>query len=146
MQQSLLHRLKNKICEAETSYTPDTDYQSSVNALFIDLRLLFSSRPLLSKNDSHSILEKSVLNYGIRVVEYSNTQGNREKMTFNIEKNIIKALGLYERRLSDIMIKRYSITAEKISFRVDCAFNGRALSFIIAWETGVSSYSLETIL
>ncbi|VAL43566.1 Uncharacterised protein [Enterobacter kobei] len=71
---------------------------------------------------------------------------SKELMTEKLAKNIVQALYLYERRLSNITISRYNVTAEKISYRVDGLFNGNPLVFIVSWETSVSSYSLDAIL
>lgn len=146
MQLSLLHRLKNNTCKAEIYCTPYTEHQKLTNALFKDLLLLFSSRPILSERSILFGLEKSILNYGIRVVEHSKMSGNKEVMTDTLAKNIVDALGRYERRISDIKIHRYNITAEKISFRIDGFFNDRTLSFIVSWKISISSYSLDAIL
>lgn len=146
MHPSLLHRLKNNPYKTANNSFPYTEHEKLTNALFLDLLLLFSSRPILTERCMLLDLEKSILNYGIRVVEDSNMTENKELMTEILAKNIVKALSLYERRLSDITIHRYSITAEKISFRIDSFFNDRPLSFIASWEISVSSYTLDVIL
>ncbi|MFP2431133.1 hypothetical protein [Enterobacter ludwigii] len=140
---SLLHRLKNK---GDSPGNTHTVYKESVCALFVDLCLLFSSRPLLPEDNKFPSLEKSVLNYGIRIIQDSMIKESKELMTEKLAKNIVQALYLYERRLSNITISRYNVTAEKISYRVDGLFNGNPLVFIVSWETSVSSYSLDAIL
>lgn len=145
MQSSLLHRLKNQEHLETRQYHSRNKYYDVVNTLITDLFLLFSSRPLLSEVEHDEGVSASILNYGVRIVDNEKMNGSRELIQKKIEKNILHAIHQYEKRLCDVTIEQYRITAEKISFKVSGFFFNMPVSFIVSWEISVAAYSLNII-
>ncbi|MGV3344531.1 GPW/gp25 family protein, partial [Enterobacteriaceae bacterium LUAb1] len=112
---------------------------------FADLFLLFSSRPILPEENRYPELRSSVLNYGVKIIDNARMGGDKGTIEKSTADNILLAINTYEKRLSDVTVEKYSVTAEKMSFKVMGIFNNSPISFIVAWEISVASYSLDRI-
>ncbi|MGQ6550915.1 GPW/gp25 family protein [Serratia sp. JSRIV001] len=133
---SLLLRLSDNNPDREE----DSFLEENNNWLLNELGMLFSSCSRLAFLEDISLVNCSVLNYGINASVTQLTEFEQQKRV--IEQRIKNALHRFEPRLTHVAVKAGSRQTAKVMFDIQAQYREEPMLFQLVWDECASRISL----